>query len=337
MRFLKLNLFKKMKIKGYLFYAIGEIILIVLGILLALYINNRNISQQYKSQIDHNITRVFFELEKNIEDARNNIETLMNKDSLIHLVMNDSLKAEEYFQNLEFAALILNSHSLKLEDNAFQNLIKLNISDDKYKEDLLINLKELYSLNENIQHTNKLMSNFVFEKSAPLLAKSIGSFGNLTYSEQVNDDAVNFFINSKEYKSYLSLYTIIVIRNHLDNVRKFYKKSIKVYSQISEQYVLENKYEELFNLDRISNFTGLYFSEAIQDTIEIKMVDDSPYLSKLNEDGVFLIPFQKNRFFLDGIGQQRYFISFLENESDSVDFNLKFHLMSLRVDCEKIQ
>ena len=73
MKFNKMNqIVNKIDTKGYLFYAIGEIILVVLGILIALQINNWNESTKraYKEQ------EILLQLK---EDFKSNLQQLNQK------------------------------------------------------------------------------------------------------------------------------------------------------------------------------------------------------------------------------------------------------------------
>ena len=141
-------------IKNKLLNAIGEIVLIVVGILLALYIDNWNAGVQNKRAVDSNFQRVYHELENNIAESKHHIKGLYNKDSLIHLVLNDGVKSEDYFSDINLGYLTLNYLNLNLDDKAYQNLMQLDLSDDSYKEHLLFQLKDLNTLNEGITSNN---------------------------------------------------------------------------------------------------------------------------------------------------------------------------------------
>src|SRR5210317_2049235 len=70
------------KVTPYLLYAIGEIVLVVIGILIALQINNWN--ENRKSKILER--KMLFELAKSLEDNCN----VMIQDSLLRITWNSS-------------------------------------------------------------------------------------------------------------------------------------------------------------------------------------------------------------------------------------------------------
>jgi hypothetical protein len=320
------------KLKRYFIYAIGELCLIVIGILVALYINNRNGDNQYKKEIDNSFLQVYAELEINIEEAKVIITKLKEKDSLIYLVMNDSIKPETYYKDMNLAYLILFYFSLDIEDKAYQKLVSLNISDNKHKEELFSSLKELYAINENIKKTNQRMSIFVYDRSLPMLAQNTETFSDLTYKGQVKKDVVDFFITSHEYKSYVSQYAIIAIKNQLRHNQNFLKKAYSLHSKIKNEYNLES--EILFRKDLlISPYKGLYYSKSLKDTITIKYVNDSILFYRNKEFQLNLIPVTKNFYFEDN-DSGGYFVSFSENNGS---ISIKLNLLSNKYLYDKIE
>ena len=331
MKLLKLKSILDNKIKRYLLYAIGELCIIVLGILVALYINNRNANNQYKKEIDNNILRVYSELDGNIEEARETIMKIREKDSLIYLVMNDSIEPKTYYKEPNLAYLILFFFNLDVEDKAYQNLISLNVSGNKYKEELLLNLKELYAINKNIKKANLRMSNFVYDKSLPMLAQNTKTFGDLTYNRQVKKDVVDFLTTSQKYKSYVSQYAIIAIQNQLRHNQNFLKKAYHLHSKIKNEYNLES--ESLLIKDSlITDFRGLYSNNKLKDSLSLKFINDSILLFKNKASRLNLIPLDKNNYFTDN-ESGGIFVSF-SKKSDSI--NMKLNLLSYKENYKKV-
>lgn len=332
MKLIKLKSIIDNKLKRYFLYAIGELCLIVLGILVALYINNRNAYNEYKREVDNNLLRAYSELEGNIEEAKETIIKIKEKDSLIYLVMNDSIKPEAYYKDINLAYLILSFYNLNIEDKAYKNLISLNVVDNKYKEEFLSSFKELYSVNENIKEVNQRMSTFVYDKSLPMLAQNTKTFGDLTYKGQIKKDVVDFFSTSQEYKSYVSQYAIIAINNQLRHNQHFLKKAYSLRSRMANEYNLGSG--NLLKKDSlISQYKGLYSSKSLKDTIAIKFVNDSIIFYRNKEFQLNLIPLTKDCYFTDNEGAG-YFVSFLE---DKDTLCMKLNLLSNKYLYEKIK
>ena len=79
-REIRLNMISKNKISNYFFYAIGEIVLVVLGILIALQINNWNEHRKVESEE----LRLLEEIKANLETTFNNfiLDTIYNSNTV---------------------------------------------------------------------------------------------------------------------------------------------------------------------------------------------------------------------------------------------------------------
>lgn len=335
-RRLRQKMLNKNQFRKYLIYATGEIALIMIGILLALYINNLNVKHQYQNQIDNNVLRLRSELEENISASRKTIERLRYKDSLIHLVMTDSVKEIDYYNNLDLPFLIVNNHQISLSDKAYQNLLLVNVSDHKYKEQLLSDVKDLYSLTEPVTTTSKRMSEFIFDTGIPFLSKQIKSFGDITYSRTIKKEAIAYYLNSEEYKSYVSQYAIFAIRNQLDANRNFYKNALRVYKQICEAYTLPNTNQIDFNSEMIDRYTGKFAHHRLRDPLQIKFENDSLFIEQRNATSS-LVPLDEKHFFVDGEGQIIYFISFFRRVDGTPKQQMKLQLMADQYVLDKVE
>ncbi|PIF06302.1 MAG: hypothetical protein CSA36_02100 [Draconibacterium sp.] len=337
MKLFKLKSIINNKMKRYVLYAVGEVLLIVIGILVAMYINNWNSNNQYKKKIDNNFLRVHKELGTNIEKARRSIMNLKEKDSLIYLVISDSIKPEMYYKNKKLAYLIFSYHDLKIEDRAYQNLMSLNISDNKYKEKLLSKLKHLYRVNDYIEDMDQKMSNFVVDRTLPLLAQNTKDFIDLQYKGQITKDVVDFFTTSPKYKSHMGQYAILAINGQLAAYQTFLKNAYRLHSQIAEEYKLEK--HSLLRKDSIasyiSQYIGSYLSQERKDTLTLYSSNDSILLYRYNDKTakLNLTPVTKKCFFTNNSGLGA-FVSF-QNNKDSIAF--KFGALAYKYSYQKIE
>jgi hypothetical protein len=87
------------KFGKYLTYAIGEIILVVIGILIAVGINSMYNASQNETKIKAILTQVQQDLITDILDAKRIYNTYIEKDSLFQKIMNDSITFEMYKKN----------------------------------------------------------------------------------------------------------------------------------------------------------------------------------------------------------------------------------------------
>ena len=111
-RKIRYDLMEKNKTTNYLKYAIGEIILVVIGILIALQINNwnenrkeRNLEKQYIERLTSQFQKDSVYLSKFNKSMKFIVPYLKNMDSILALIESKSLKPNDYVKIPVFLTL----------------------------------------------------------------------------------------------------------------------------------------------------------------------------------------------------------------------------------------
>jgi len=125
-RRLRLKLLEGGNMKKYLLYAIGEILLVVFGILIALQINNWNTNTQEVQGLIRSLDQMHESLNLDLEylKARINVHVIAAKgadESIKHLIRKDSL-TNEFYRNISKAQY---NTIFRLKSSTFESL-KLN-------------------------------------------------------------------------------------------------------------------------------------------------------------------------------------------------------------------
>jgi len=133
------------KFSRYLIYAVGEIILVVIGILIALKVNNYNIQELNNEKFE----TIFHEVKENIIADIKSVEIAINyyntKDSLIQLVRNDKVTKQMYLENRTLFYLLYYYRSHSLHDNGYNMLSQnLDVIPQKY-DTVMPYLNRIYS------------------------------------------------------------------------------------------------------------------------------------------------------------------------------------------------
>jgi hypothetical protein len=153
-RRIRQQLLTQNKFSKYLLYAMGEIVLVVIGILIALQINNTNEARKVRKQELHYLENLKTDLKLNITELDEYIAVRNNRIESAHKVL-------EYFEGKpltdlnDFAFHTTNIYiwqKFSQHDNTFQELVNSGnlalISNDSIKNGLL-NLQALYKKLKN--------------------------------------------------------------------------------------------------------------------------------------------------------------------------------------------
>lgn len=272
----KLKFIYNKSLKNYFFYALGEIFLIVAGILIAMKVDNYNSTKKYEKVMDNNFIKVAHELKNNIDNAKISIDLLQNTDSIIRLIMSDTIKSTEYYKNKDYASISMQYMFSTIGIYDYENLINFNVSDNQYHSELISELRLPYGRRDFIIENENIIKKFVKEKSIPFFAANVKSFDEYLYTERINDDMINFISDSKDYKMLLSQYA----QNNyilLLSYQMFYEDGLKVYNKLAQVYHFEPITTSTHpNIE--TKIKGKYVSQNLQDTANLIIENDTLYV-----------------------------------------------------------
>ncbi|MBT8300634.1 MAG: hypothetical protein KJO63_04840 [Maribacter sp.] len=153
-RHIRYNLMEQNKTSKYFKYAIGEIILVVIGILIALQINNWNESRKQRNQELHYLKNLKTDLKLNIAELDNYISVRNSRIESANIVL-EHFEGKPLQDLSDFAFHTTNIYiwqKFSQHDNTFQELTNSGnlalISNDSIKNGLL-NLEALYKKLKN--------------------------------------------------------------------------------------------------------------------------------------------------------------------------------------------
>jgi len=145
----------------YMRYAIGEIVLVVIGILIALQINNWNEERKDKEKTNHLFKEAQKELVYNIKQSSSVIDYYRKKDSLLYKVIHKQVTYEDYKTNWELRVLVTGDRPANLTSDAFNNLINNEGSLTQQEDSIVLKLKKLFATRKRLvdEHDIKTVSN----------------------------------------------------------------------------------------------------------------------------------------------------------------------------------
>lgn len=220
----------------YLIYATGEILIVIIGILIAIQINNWNENQKNEKKIASLLKEIKKNLIGEIKDSQSIIEYYSKKDSLLNLVVTNKITRQDYKCDVSLYSphtAILNWKNIEINRNAYNNLILISGEIPSKYESLYENLHKLYDTD----------GNYIQERAEKLYSKMTDFYKYLKenkewYSEialfgKVEDAAIDYFLNDPFYKNYV--YEYYDDAKQLQYAIKDYKEQAEiVYNKIIE-------------------------------------------------------------------------------------------------------
>lgn len=234
-RRIRQKLISENRIRKYLFYAIGEIILVVIGILIALQINNANENRKNEESIRIVLKQIHSELAENIKEVNVLNRYYQRQDSAIRLMMNDEIDLENYRGNYD--SPIRSNRIIVVKDEGFKSLIA-NADNIPHELDGLISkMKELFiTQKEQVEFSNNAIDNTVKEYEN-WLKLNANWFKESFYNQEriPTEEEIEFYTSNK------SLFKNFVLTYHLNgpngihfSANEFRHLSYSLYKELSK-------------------------------------------------------------------------------------------------------
>ena len=319
-RKIRQNLLMKNKTGKYFKYAIGEIVLVVIGILIAVGINSMYNASQNEAKIKAILTQVQDDLKTDIIDAKRIYNVYISKDSIFQKIMNDSITFETYKKNPYPLPLGRNYVSFSNKKGGYDRFLN-NLENLPEKYNCLIPyFNNLYfEIQNEIDDYNTFIKNTVMIdgsedfKSQPKLAEYIMG--------RNPDEAMDYYFNDPFLKNKSSKYMNDL--GNISNAANVYRvESIELYKKIDS--LLGRKsivYDDLLRLfpkkETINNFLGDYTetSDLNGVTSSISMENEQLVLKTLNRPDVKLFWHEGEYYF---IKEARPIFRLYKNKQDQV-------------------
>jgi hypothetical protein len=234
-RKIRYGLLEKNKIGTYIKYAIGEIILVVIGILIALSINNWNGNKKSERLQENIIKEIELNLKTDLSSLTNVIIRYEQLEAQLHSFIIedhssiDTINSENYVDCNLSKPMIVSFISFEIQNKGIE-LLKGHISDNTKVEGEI---------------TTEIIQ---FYKNAKILTVMVDklkeeSFNNLKYFEQFswysdymnkkyNPEAITFFATNRIYKNKVVTYKLIAIDNFLTILKNYKNEASNLLDKI---------------------------------------------------------------------------------------------------------
>ncbi|WP_353779446.1 DUF6090 family protein [Winogradskyella sp. 3972H.M.0a.05] len=289
------KLLSENKFSKYLIYAIGEIILVVIGILIALQINNWNEKRQNKLKVNTLLQKVQNDIEIDIEQIIALTIDWEEKDSLARLVLDDKISREAYEDpnSWHLHYLIFNETMIKLKNSGYTNLIRLQDVIPPEYNSLLEELAILYD-----DHYANVIDRELRYKERTGKFEDIFFEHYDWFSSQIplyqNTERIDFFMENVRYKGLVNDYQNQGVNNYLRANLNYALAAIDVYGKIEELLEPGNS-KTMVGIQVDSIYMGAYRSPFDYD-FQLYRKGNETYL--IRGDSTRLFPYAPNKFML---------------------------------------
>ena len=245
----------------YMRYAIGEIVLVVIGILIALAINNWNEERKDNEELNQLFFKVQNELLYNIKEANRIIESYRQTDSLIYKVLSKEMSSEDYNSNRSLMFLGTGYSQTAILDDNFKSLIEFDNKMSKQQDSMVVLLKNLYIFKIDIERNNADVAS-VFQDFQKKIKYEKDWYYYMFSKYEYTDEMIKYFLEDSFYLNHIVDVQNYGLDNHFYYSLAFRNRAINIYEKLSDQLQIEKDSIVGKNLKDYRHYLGHYESST---------------------------------------------------------------------------
>ncbi|MBD10871.1 MAG: hypothetical protein CMO82_08130 [Winogradskyella sp.] len=221
------------KVSSYLVYAIGEIALVMIGILLALYVNNWNENRKLKSVINNTLSTISYDLEADTLSANTIIEFYKKNLEDSNRILNNEITPENYMDCLNCFNLVTVYQPFAIQTKGFEQLKRLTDETNTQKDSLISDITRLYSVyTPIIDKNNDRMETIVMKNFYEL--EKFPWFIDLA-TNKLSEEVIKYYTTSEDYKKRVASHRMLAVGNHLGATQKYKEDAIELINRIKQR------------------------------------------------------------------------------------------------------
>jgi hypothetical protein len=285
-RKIRQNLLTENKFSKYLLYAIGEIILVVIGILIALSINNWNEERKAAENTMFLFKLAHKELQYNIKSTAKIVNIYRGKDSIAYKVINKKVSKEEFrLRPTRYLSLLTYGKTASVSDKAFQNLINNKGETSQKQDSLILKLKMLNGVNKaELEMMDSKLPEYIFGILETYKNDQDWYYEYYNF-KTVSNKMLDYFLVEPDYFNEVTYYKTAFLGQHFKNNLEFRQEAIKIYDELSDYLKIPKDTTIVKNVKDYDHYFGTYKSDQSKFIIQIvKRKDKLIRISKHETD-----------------------------------------------------
>jgi hypothetical protein len=237
-RKLRLEALSRKRVLKYLLYATGEIVLVVVGILIALQFNNWNEERKDEASLRRIHIAVKEDLKIDIASIDELTSSEERRDSIITKILERKITKEDYKSCEYCRRVIVGYPEFDLQLRGL-NLLKNNSNQiDIDNEDLSSTILNFYNgINKEIEPVQLMLEEdtnanyFHFKNNVSWFS----DYHDMTY----NEEFVDYALTSADYYNRVSSFRILYMDVYLRYLNTYKEEALQLIEQIDKEYNLQ--------------------------------------------------------------------------------------------------
>ncbi|MEP2935142.1 MAG: DUF6090 family protein [Gilvibacter sp.] len=217
----------------YLLYAVGEIALVVVGILIALAINNKNEVAKTQNQLEGILKNVRYDLELDTLRVGQAIKYYESREEVVKKILNKEYSKEDYKTCILCGSLVTTYVPISLNDKGY-NQLKGFVENSKQKDSLAVGIVQMYNgfftligeISGNVKE-NTFQTLELWRDTQPWFADIMTNTPSPAY--------LNYISESTDYRNRVAYFNIIACQNLLPLLRMYKENAAETIDKLNSR------------------------------------------------------------------------------------------------------
>lgn len=234
-RKIRFNLLKKGNSTNYLKYAIGEIFLVMVGILLALQINNWNENRKQQNEFVNILKTIQKDLKTDTLVANIIIDYYKEIEENSLKIIKNEITKENFKDHPNSYSLVSRYRPFNIQTKGFEMVKNFSNNNEIQSDTLFVNISQFYTaFLPIIDDSNNFVKKEVFNNIDAY--KKYNWYIDWTQGN-ITPEIITYFTESEEYKKQVASHNLLAGKNHLLFITSYRDNAIKVIDLIENQLV----------------------------------------------------------------------------------------------------
>ena len=234
LRQIRRQLLSQNRISKYLIYALGEILLVVIGILIAFQINTWTEERKQQNTVKSIYSIIKSDLSSDIEIFDKIINTITSKDSVFKRIIEKKMTAEDYQNCASCIYLLSGFEDVEIERRGLNLLLDNSTLFSSQEDSLYIKINKFYRyyLTE-IAVTRKEMTDnhsenwFYWKNNKPWFSDY--------FNRVPNEEIIHYMLNSWDYINRVTATYMLEQQIHLNQLKNYKKEALIIIENINRE------------------------------------------------------------------------------------------------------
>ena len=239
-------------------YAIGEVVFVVVGILLAFQIDTWSERRSAKEHTHYLFAQVQDELALNIKNCNLALEQYRGKDTLVYDILMRRVTKQDYRENWEYGLVLLTQQEAEVSVEAFLNLVNSQDALSQAQRTILLELKTLYGTDKTyLDLVNEVTINNALDYHKKYKEEQTW-YGDLFLNREMPEDMIDFCLQDPFYFNAVVNFQFINLRNHIRYTLNFRRRALDIHERLVDEMKLELDSTLLFDAALCQHMVGEY-------------------------------------------------------------------------------